>query len=174
MSDDAPEDDAEEGGFDEGLFPSEAPEDSQDDTDTGSELDAVGEEGSRRVQADDADDVRAPLDDLVERTRQRDDDVTDAFDEVDVDAVEDDELWDQLEAERIEATVDEPTSDAERDVRVLRKRDYCMRCQYYSAPPEVRCGHDRGEIMELVDTDRFKVVDCPIIRGEEELENLGR
>lgn len=122
-------------------------------------------------------DAGAPLEDLVERTRQgdgEDDDVMDAFEEVEIDDGETEALWEQLEQERIEETVDDPHSETERDVRVISKRHYCMRCQHFSAPPEVRCEHETGEILEVVDTDRFEVADCPILRGEEELENLRR
>lgn len=123
-------------------------------------------------------DSDAPLGDLADRARQGQDhvsdDVMDAFSEVEVGDVDADELWSELEDDDIEATVDEPRGNAERDVSVVEKRDYCQRCQYFSDPPEVRCGHDRAEIVEMVDTDQFEVADCPIVRGEEDLENLRR
>jgi len=133
----------------------------------------------RPVDDEEAEAVDAPLSDLVERTRRaedrtEEDDPMDAFEAVEVDDVEVAALWEQLEADRAEETVEEPRSDAGRDVQTIGKRDYCMRCQYFSAPPEVRCTHERGEILELVDTDRFTVADCPILAGEEELENLRR
>jgi hypothetical protein len=126
--------------------------------------------------ADEDPDVDAPLDGMADAARKRpdDDDLMDAFDEVDVDGVDDEALWEQLEDDPIESTVDDPRGASERDVQVVSKRDYCMHCQYFSAPPEVRCGHDRGEILEVVDSEQFEVADCPILRGEEELENLRR
>lgn len=134
---------------------------------------AASDDGDRPEEAGDA-----PLDDIVERARQGrtavDDDPMAAFEEVDVDAVDDDDLWERLERDRIQETVDDLEGASERDVQVVDKRDYCMRCQYFSAPPEVRCGHERGEILEVVDTRSFMVADCPILNGEEDLENLRR
>jgi hypothetical protein len=128
---------------------------------------------------DGADDDEPPLEGLAEAARERrhadgDDDLMDAFDEVEVEDVDQEALWEQLEDDRFESTVDEPKDSTERDVQVISKRNYCMRCQYFSAPPEVRCTHERGEIREVVDSQQFEVADCPILRGEEELENLRR
>jgi hypothetical protein len=126
-----------------------------------------------------ADDDEAPLEGLAEAAREQshtdgDEDLMDAFDEVEVDDVDQEALWEQLEDDRLESTVEEPSGSSERDVQVISKRDYCMRCQYFSAPPEVRCTHETGEIREVVDSRQFEVGDCPILRGEEELENLRR
>lgn len=125
-------------------------------------------------------DADAPLGDLAERARRSreqpppEDEVMDSFEEVEVDGVDVEQLWEDLERDDIDDVVDEPLSDTERDVRVIPKRDYCMRCQFFSAPPEVRCTNEHGEILEMVDTEQFKVADCPILRGEAELENLRR
>lgn len=125
-------------------------------------------------------DPDGPLGDLAERARRGrdgspdDDETMAAFETVEVDGVDVDQLWAELEHGDIDDTVDEPRSNTERDVEVVAKRDYCQRCQHFSAPPEVRCTHERGEILEMVDTEQFKVADCPILRGEEELENLRR
>lgn len=134
---------------------------------------------TRQPDSADGVDLDAPLGDLADRARRSlegdgSDDVMDAFSEVDVEDVDVDQLWSELEDDRLEETVDEPRGSTERDVRVIKKRDYCQRCQYFSAPPDVRCNHESGEILEMVDTERFEVVDCPILRGEEELENLRR
>lgn len=123
-------------------------------------------------------DSGAPLDDLAERARRdrerppAEDAVMEAFETVDVDDVAVEDLWTELEGEDLDDTVDEPRSTTEREISVVSKRDYCMRCQYFSAPPEVRCTNEGSEILEMVDTEQFRVADCPILRGEAELENL--
>lgn len=124
-------------------------------------------------------DPDAPLGDLADRARRSsdgpaNDDVMDAFSEVEVGDVDVEQLWAELEDEDIEETVDEPRGSSEQDRRVVSKRDYCQRCQYFSAPPEVRCTNETAEIVEMVDTEQFEVANCPILRGEEELENLRR
>lgn len=157
--------------------------------------DADGEEGATAADASGfgfgeevgAGDGAPPLSELVDRTREADDvdteAVMDAFESVDVDAVDADALWEQLEMSRPDAGPTDgavtdgasaPGDAGERHVETVAKRDYCMRCQYFAAPPEARCTYDGSEILELVGTDRFRVADCPIVGGEEELENLRR
>lgn len=165
------------------LPPEGAPSDVDDEGDVEAPAgDAPGPDSDADPDADpernaDADET-APMEGLAAAARDRgptdDDDLMDAFEEVDVGDVDGDALWEQLEDDGIEETVDEPRGRSEQDVRVVNKREYCMRCQYLSAPPEVRCGHEHGEIREVVDSERFEVADCPILRGEEELENLRR
>lgn len=209
MSDDDPPDEAADDGADGGTGDEDPPADAPADPGTGHGEDGGGPPADEDVQpgdpveahaADDdagADDATfgfdeppetgdgdAPLSDLVERTRAADDEdaVMEAFESVEVDAVDAAALWDQLEtsppdAGPTDATVtDGPaaTDDGERDVQTIPIREYCMRCQYFSAPPEVRCEHAAGEILELVGTDEFRVADCPIVGGSEELENLQR
>lgn len=157
-----------------------------DDEDPLDDLVADDEEGSLRDDGktpagDDGETPAgeaAPLDDLVERARVDrdgvDDDPMEAFEEVDVEEVDVDDLWQRLERDEVGEAADDLEHSSERDVQVIDKREYCMRCQYFSAPPEVRCGHEHGEILEVVDTGSFEVADCPIVNGEEELENLRR
>jgi hypothetical protein len=64
-----------------------------------------------------------------------------------------------------------PTDEA-REERVVDKGKYCRNCEYFSAPPEVRCTHEGTEIAEEVDMDHFRVVNCPVVREDEELENV--
>jgi hypothetical protein len=61
---------------------------------------------------------------------------------------------------------------ADRAERVVEKRSYCQGCEYFSAPPEVHCTHQGTEILEAVDMEHFRVVDCPVVAEDEELENV--
>lgn len=127
-----------------------------------------------------AEDDPAPLSDVsreVRRRRERDrtdDDALfeEAFDDAGDDA-DDETLWESLEADDVGGTVEEPATDSERDVRVVDKREFCERCRYFSAPPDVACGNEGTDILEMEGTDRFKVADCPIVRGEESLGDPG-
>jgi hypothetical protein len=51
------------------------------------------------------------------------------------------------------------------DGHLVRKRAYCESCEYFTAPPEVACTYDGGEIVEVVDSDRFRVRNCPVVAG---------
>lgn len=46
---------------------------------------------------------------------------------------------------------------------VVKKRSYCERCEHFAKPPEVACTNPGSEIVELVDTGRFRVRDCPVV-----------
>lgn len=56
--------------------------------------------------------------------------------------------------------------------RVVDKAAYCHKCEFFSSPPEVRCTNEGTKITELVDVDHFRVVDCPIVAEDDQLERL--
>lgn len=131
----------------------------------------------------------APLGELARRvgenrTRDAPGD-RDPFEEVDVGDIDTEALWESLDADDASSSdpdglgaYDPPEGAAERvdesatrdrDTRpehVLDKREYCQRCPYLSAPPDVACGHDDTDIVEVVDGDRFRVRGCPMVTGE--------
>jgi hypothetical protein len=116
-------------------------------------------------------DPEAPLGDLAARVENRrrdrggDADYDDLFTEQQADDVDRETLWEQV-------TADEPTesvTEDERDVREVSKRAYCQGCEYFSDPPDVSCGHEGTEILEAVDLERFRVVNCPVVKEDERL-----
>jgi len=103
----------------------------------------------------------------------------DPFEQVEVGDIDEEEVWESIDDEG--ATPDEPSIgagvDAERVERddpgakrpdhVVDKGSYCQRCRFFSAPPDVRCTHDGTEVVEVVDSERFRVRGCPMVsRGE--------
>ncbi|GAA0207631.1 hypothetical protein [Halobaculum roseum] len=131
----------------------------------------------------------APLGELARRVgenRNRDaPGDRDPFEEVDVGDIDTEALWESLDADDAASSdpdglgaydppegaaerVDEsPTRDRDtRPEHVLDKREYCQRCPYLSAPPDVACGHDDTDIVEVVDGDRFRVRGCPMVTAE--------
>lgn len=86
--------------------------------------------------------------------------------------VDEEAVWEQLE--RAEAASGAATSGGQgpdgasgsRET-VVEKRSYCERCEYLSEPPEVSCTHPDAEIVELVDTERFRVRNCPVVARRE-------
>ena len=64
-----------------------------------------------------------------------------------------DELWERLE-----------TTAVSRGVRVVPKRRYCQRCEHFAEPPRMACTREGTEIEALVDTDCFRVRNCPVDR----------
>lgn len=127
----------------------------------------------------------APLGDLARRVGERGRDRNarddrDPFEEVNVGDIDTEELWESLDAggtdrsnadglgqyDPPEAAAQRVEETATRNVRpeyVLDKREYCQRCPYLSAPPDVACGHDDTDILEVVDGERFRVRGCPMV-----------
>lgn len=129
----------------------------------------------------DRDDADAPLDDLAREVRARrdaresgaqtdegtlpDDDL---FESVDVADVDDEAVWESfVEGETGPEEQVGLGAEAERapepDEHVVPKRDFCQRCPHFAAPPETACTHGGTTIVEVVDTDRFRVRNCPVV-----------
>lgn len=127
-----------------------------------------------------------PLADLredVERSREAetDDEFEELFTNVDVGSVDEEAVWQQLSE-----SADEPVAEAagvaesadaesgageevDRDVRVVEKR-LCQSCEHFADPPETACTHEGTTIKAEVDTDHFRVVNCPVVAAREESE----
>ena len=133
------------------------------------------------------------------RRRKDEDALDDTFEDMSVGTVDMDAVWEQLGQEGVEPTVEPPVEPAnlaggsrsgetatetenstvgsdvdfdvfaDRDVRVIEKRTFCQGCRYFSDPPTVACSHEGTEILELVDVDHFRVVDCPMVAEAEQL-----
>jgi hypothetical protein len=52
---------------------------------------------------------------------------------------------------------------------IVPKRSYCERCEFFAEPPAVGCSHDGTRIVEMVDREHFRVVDCPVVAEREAL-----
>jgi hypothetical protein len=157
------------------------------------DADEAGEPSDSTTDADadehtDAED--APLADLASEVRARreareerdpgdlDDPIdadapdTDLFEEVDVDAVDDEAIWESFvegetgPEERVGLGADVETAPDAAE-HVVPKRDFCQRCPHFTDPPDTACTHEGTTIVEVVDTDHFRVRDCPIVEDED-------
>ncbi|WP_435154900.1 hypothetical protein [Haladaptatus sp. DFWS20] len=93
----------------------------------------------------------------------------DAFTEVTVEDVDVDDLWADLEAEDSgDLVVSAPREESEndRDVRMIPKTT-CHGCPQFAEPPTVRCTHEGTDILAMVDTEQFRVADCPMVVDED-------
>ncbi|MFB6068307.1 MAG: hypothetical protein ABEJ90_00065 [Halobacterium sp.] len=153
------------------------------------------DEGEERVEADrveeaEADRDDAPLSDLAREVRERregrergneptGESEDDFFEKVDVGDVDSEAVWEAVvegeseerpEAERVgvgrepEQVTEETDEGAE---SLVSKREYCQRCPHFAEPPEVACTHEGTEIVEVVDTDTFRVRNCPMVTSGE-------
>lgn len=81
----------------------------------------------------------------------------------------DDDVWDDLFDEGdVAEVVSSPDDDEGQNVQVISDR-LCHNCPHFATPPEFGCTHEGTEIRELVETDRFRVVDCPVAAREDTL-----
>ena len=97
-----------------------------------------------------------------------------AFQQVDVDSVDPDTVWDRF-TEHAEA--DDPhealggeavPEDAPDTVTVPKGR-FCQTCPHFTAPPDIGCTHEGTDIVRFVDSDRVRVSNCPVVAERREL-----
>lgn len=120
-----------------------------------------------------------PLSDLANDVRaRRETDPTDEspFEAVDVETVDGEALWDAVvdgtdgPSESSSETTDgagDAGEAADAEEYVVDKREFCQRCRFFSAPPAIDCEHEGTDIVELVDSDRFRVRGCPMVDDDD-------
>jgi hypothetical protein len=156
-----------------------APDDSDEKRgpdEDGEHLDPAGANENRDGEVGDSG-ADAPLSKLrrdVEERRQRDDGDDDAglFTDVDVAAVDEDAVWEQLEASGDDPLYTTEETESGREISVVGKR-LCHECPHFADPPELACTHDGTEIDAEVDTDHFRVLDCPMVDRPEHADAAG-
>ena len=89
-----------------------------------------------------------------------------AFETVDVESIDPDEVWASLGETKTEAT-------AQRESRYdeVSKHRYCEQCEFFTGPPETRCTHEDAEIIEFLDMETVRLLNCPIVAEQRELGN---
>ncbi|MFC4553052.1 hypothetical protein [Halorussus sp. GCM10023401] len=124
-----------------------------------------------RPKADDAPERTGPLSGLAaevdERRRRSSGDDSGVFEAVEVGDIDGEELWARLadaDGSTVGVGADAPAAEStdDRDVRTVPKTT-CHGCPHFAAPPDVACTHEGTEILELVEADRFRVADCPVV-----------
>ncbi len=91
-----------------------------------------------------------------------------AFESVDVDPVEVDDVWASLatgETERPEVSLGSDAESLDGADHRVPKRGYCQRCPFFADPPEVACTNEGTTIVAVEDADHFRVRNCPMVEG---------
>lgn len=92
------------------------------------------------------------------------DDPFESFEAVDVGDVDVDEIWANL------GSLDETAEQFEGKVFYeVSKHRFCEQCPHFTGPPETRCTFDGAEIVEFVDMETVRLVNCPVVAEQEEL-----
>ena len=86
----------------------------------------------------------------------------DFFEEMETADLDEEAVW--------EAVFEDPGVDSdpgEKDQAgadaVVRKEQYCKKCEHFSEPPELACNNPGTDIVEVVGVDEFRVRNCPVV-----------
>lgn len=116
--------------------------------------DHIESEGSDTQTADSAD---APLSDLLSEM-DRAEAESQQEPGVDWEDLADEEGFEQPRTDSGAEAV-----DPEADEHIVDKQEYCQRCEYLGEPPALRCTNEGTEIVEVVDSEHFRVRSCPMV-----------
>lgn len=119
--------------------------------------------GVGREKADDTD----PFMEGVAREGDPFDQPSGPFEEMDTGGVDPDEVWQDLASAQSRGSVGKAT---ERSYADVSKHSFCEQCEHFTEPPEVSCTHEGTEIVEFLDMETVRVVDCPVVAEREALE----
>lgn len=95
------------------------------------------------------------------------DDADGPFQRMDVREIDEGQVWESLSAAQARGSVAESRKRTYADVS---KHSFCERCEYFTGPPAVDCTHEGTEILEFVDAETVRVVDCPVVARRRALE----
>jgi len=86
------------------------------------------------------------------------------FESVDVASVDADEVWESLDGDE-----SADIGDGTRYVEVSKHR-FCEQCEHFASPPAARCTHEEAEIIEYLDMETVRLLDCPVVAEQRRLE----
>lgn len=127
---------------------------------------ADGRRGSSRTDADPADGARIG-DDTPEGSGDPLGTEDGVFERMDPGRLDDDSVWEDLADAEARGPVAEA---AKRTYAEVSKHRFCEGCEHFAAPPGATCSHEGTEILEFVDMETVRVVDCPVVAERRELE----
>lgn len=108
-----------------------------------------------------------PFSDVSDREGDPFESFEDVFAEQDVEQIDPDVVWQELTSAESRGSVGEAQ---QRTYAEVSKHSFCEQCEHFSSPPDVHCTHEGTEIVEFLDMETVRVVDCPIVTEREKLE----
>ncbi|PSP27100.1 hypothetical protein BRC65_07980 [Halobacteriales archaeon QH_2_65_14] len=157
--------------IDEYGVPDDEPTDGTDDETAAHDADGRPPEESKMtfgVGRRDASDVSNPFADISTREGDPFEEMDTPFEEMDTRGVDPDAVWQELASAESRGSVGDAQ---ERTYADVSKHSFCEGCEHFTDPPEVRCTHEGTEIIEFLDMETVRVVDCPIVAERRELED---
>jgi hypothetical protein len=130
--------------------------------------DESGDDGDGVVEMDEPEidtGTDDPFGDVGKRTGDPFED--DVFEEMDIEELDPDEVWASIADAEERGSV---SQQAERIYAEVSKHRFCEQCEFFSKPPDVACSHEGTEILEFLDQETVRLVDCPVVAERKELE----
>jgi hypothetical protein len=101
----------------------------------------------------------------------------DLFQEIDTEAIDKEQVWEQLTTEqgsaaterRGDTAFDNIATDELEETVTVPKSSFCQSCEYFEEPPEVQCTHSGTKIIEFVGMENVRVHNCPVVQQEREI-----
>ena len=125
----------------------------------------------RSTSAPSMDDAADPFADVVTPDGSPFDGGSSAFDRVDSGSADPDAVWEAITGE--DDTVDDVSTSDDGRYAEVSKHTFCERCEHFSRPPEVACSHHTAEIIEFLDVETVRLLNCPIVAERRKLEREG-
>lgn len=125
----------------------------------------AGPEDALPVDGSDSEGPTDPFDDFERREEDPFGSAESVFERVDVGSIDPDEVWGSIDDED-----DEPAVPDEDRYAEVSKHAFCERCPHFSEPPDAHCTHETAEIMEYLDMERVRLLDCPVVAERRDLE----
>lgn len=107
-----------------------------------------------------------PFADIGQRSGDPFESMTSAFEAMDVTGIDPDQIWERLENPEAGTSGETRT----RTYAEVSKHRFCKGCEHFSAPPDIRCTHEGTQIVEFLDMETVRLVDCPVVAERRELE----
>lgn len=120
--------------------------------------------------AGDVADAPDPFEHVDTPTRSPFEDAGSVFERVESGGADPDQVWESITGEDDGDDEAEPSVPDEGRYRDVSKHRFCEQCEHFSPPPDVSCGHHTAEIIEFLDMETVRLLDCPIVAEREELE----
>ncbi|MFB6083525.1 MAG: hypothetical protein ABEJ94_04690 [Halorientalis sp.] len=161
-------DDAGDGPADESTPPGRLRDDPFDSAES---ADSAGDAGSPTPGETGGDGSTEPTDDpfaefsTPRRDEDEDEDPFDAFESAGVDGIDPDAVWEDLQRGGPEIE--------ERTYAEVSKHRFCEKCEHFSPPPEIECTYEGAAIVEFLDTETVRLLNCPIVAEQRALEAGG-
>jgi len=165
--DDADEPAAEAGG--EGSTATDEPDQSPDHqwVDPFADLDRDANGNAREAATTGNDAEPDPFEDMDEPTSDPFGGADSVFEQVDVGSVDGDDVWESITGGDEDEEPAVPDDDRYAEVS---KHAFCEQCEHFSDPPNSHCTHERAEIIEYLDMERVRLLDCPVVARRQDLE----